>query len=86
VPQARFEYEHEYRDDPRSISSSFAQSAAGASFAVVTDSPDRNFFNVGASLLFILPNGWMPFIDVEALLSYEDLDRQRYTAGLRVEF
>ena len=82
----RVEYEHEFDKDVRSIETSFAQTGAANSLAVSTDKPDRDYFNLGASLLFVLPNGWMPFIDVETLVSYKDLDRQRYTAGLRVEF
>ncbi|MEX2617440.1 MAG: autotransporter outer membrane beta-barrel domain-containing protein [Alphaproteobacteria bacterium] len=86
VPQMRVEYEHEFDRDVRSITTSFAQTGAANSLAVSTDKPDRDYVNLGASLLFVLPNGWMPFVDVETLVSYKDLDRQRYTAGLRVEF
>lgn len=86
IPQVRFEYEHEYRKDQRSVVSSFAQDGAGSTLALTTDDPDRNYFNFGASLLMILPNGWMPFLDAEVLLDYKDFDRQRYTAGLRAEF
>ena len=85
VPQLRFEYEHEHRDDARAITTSFVADATGSSFTVLTDDPDKNYFNVGASLLFILPNGWMPFVDAELLMSYKDLDRQRFTFGLRKE-
>jgi hypothetical protein len=86
IPQVRFEYEHEYKKDPRSVVSSFAQDSSGTSLALITDDPDRNYFNFGASLLLILPNGWMPFIDAELLLDYKDFERQRYTGGLRIEF
>ena len=86
LPQFRFEYEHEFKKDPRSVVSSFAQDTSGTSLALTTDDPDRNYFNLGFSLLFILPNGWMPFLDAEFLLDYKDFDRQRYTGGLRVEF
>jgi outer membrane lipase/esterase len=86
IPQVRFEYEHEFDKNRRSLVSSFAQTNTANFLAVTTDDPDRNYFNLGASLLFVLPNGWMPFVDVETLLGYSDLDRQRYTAGLRVEF
>jgi outer membrane autotransporter protein len=85
VPQLRFEYEHEHRDDARAITTSFAADATGSAFTVLTDDPDKNYFNVGASLLFILPNGWMPFVDAELLMSYKDLNRQRFTFGLRKE-
>jgi outer membrane autotransporter protein len=86
VPQARAEYEHEFRDNPRTTLSRFVLDAAGAPFGVVTDSPDRNYFNLGAGATMILPNGWMPFVDVEGLVGYSDYDRVRVTAGLRVEF
>lgn len=86
LPQARFEYEHEFRKDPRTVVTSLAQSNSGALLTVTSDDPDRNYYNIGFGLLAILPNGWMPFVDAEFLASYKDLDRQRYTAGLRVEF
>jgi uncharacterized protein with beta-barrel porin domain len=85
VPQARFEYEHEFEDDPRATATSFVLDAAGNQFRVASDSPDRNYFNAGASLLFVLPNGWMPFVDYEGLIGYSDFKRHRVTAGLRVE-
>ena len=86
IPQLRVEYEHEFQKGKRSILSSFVQTTAANSLAVTTDDPDRNYVNLGASLLFVLPNGWMPFVDVETLVGYQDLNRQRYTTGLRVEF
>ena len=85
VPQARFEYEHECEDDPRTTATSFVLDAAGNQFRVASDSPDRNYFNAGAGLLFVLPNGWMPFVDYEGLIGYSDFKRHRVTAGLRVE-
>jgi outer membrane autotransporter protein len=86
VPQARAEFEHEFRDNPRTTTSRFLLDGAGPSFGVTTDGPDRNYFNLGAGAVLILPNGWMPFIDVEGLVGYSDYDRVRVTAGLRVEF
>ena len=86
IPQVRAEYEHEFGNEVRTVTSSFAQSSSTATVALTTDKPDRNYVNLGAGVLFILPNGWMPFIDVEMLVSYEQLQRQRYTGGLRVEF
>jgi len=86
IPQIRAEYEHEFGNDARTVTSSFAQSTSTATVALTTDKPDRSYVNLGAGVLFILPNGWMPFLDVEMLVSYEQLQRQRYTGGLRVEF
>jgi hypothetical protein len=53
---------------------------------VRTDTPDRNAWNLGAGVLVILPNGWMPYLDFEVLEGYSDLRRERISAGLRVEF
>ena len=86
LPQARFEYEHEFDDDPRTTTTSLLLDPARNTFAIRNDPPDRNSFNVGAGLLFVLPNGWMPYVDYEALLGYSDASRHRVTAGLRVEF
>lgn len=86
VPQARFEYEHEFEDDARSIITRFVQDPTDRPFTVTNDSPDRDHFNAGLSLAFILPNGISPYVDYEALLGYSDFSRHRLTAGLRVEF
>jgi outer membrane lipase/esterase len=86
VPHARAEYEHEFRDNSRTTASRFVLDANGTSFGVTTDDPDRNYFNLGVGAQMILPNGWMPFVDVEGLVGYSDYDRVRVTAGLRVEF
>ena len=66
--------------------SRFAGDAAGNVFGVRTDPPDRNYYNLGFSLLGVLPDGLMAFLDYEVLLGYEDFDRHRITGGLRVEF
>ena len=86
VPQARFEYEHEFDDDPRATATRLQADRGGSTFLVTNDAPDRNAFNAGVGLLFVLPNGWMPYVDYEALLGYRDFERHRVTAGLRVEF
>jgi outer membrane autotransporter protein len=85
VPQARLEYEHEFEDDSRATITRFALDPNNVPFASFTDRPDRNYFNAGLGLMFVLPNGVQPFIDYEALLGYRDFDRHRVTLGLRVE-
>jgi outer membrane autotransporter protein len=87
LPQVRFEFEHEYEDDARTTLTSFVNDPRGTVFFPVTsDAPDRNYFNVGTGLVFVLPNGVMPFVDYEVLLGYRNFDRHRVTAGLRLEF
>ena len=85
VPHLRAEYEHEFDNDRLSVTTSFVQDPANNQLTREGDTPDQNYFNVGGGLQFILPNGWMPYVDAESLLGYEDLNRFRLTFGLRKE-
>ena len=49
------------------------------------DGPDTDYFNVGAGLVFLLTNGWMPFVDYQVMLGVDDIEQWRITAGLRKE-
>lgn len=86
VPQGRLEFEHEFEDDARTTITRFALDPNGVPLPVTSAAPDRNHFNAGLSLSFILPNGVIPYIDYEALLGYSDFTRHRVSAGLRLEF
>jgi uncharacterized protein YhjY with autotransporter beta-barrel domain len=85
VPQARIEYEHEFDDDPRTTLTSLVLDSANTPFAITNDAPDRDYFNAGIGLVFVLPGGVMPFIDYEALIGYSNLKRHRVAAGIRLE-
>jgi outer membrane lipase/esterase len=85
LPEVRVEYLHEFERDAEQASTSLLFDTAANVFALEGDDPDRDYFTAGAGLVFLLPNGWMPFIDYQATLGYEDLDEWRITAGLRRE-
>jgi len=51
-----------------------------------TDSPDRDYFGVGAGMVVVLPNGYSPYMNYRALLGDSIKTTQTVTAGLRVEF
>jgi outer membrane autotransporter protein len=86
LPQVRLEYEHEFEDDARATLTRFTLDTRNTTFAVINDSPDRNYFNGGLGLLLVLPGGVMPYVDYEGLVGYSGFDRHRVTAGLRLEF
>jgi uncharacterized protein with beta-barrel porin domain len=86
VPQARVEYQHEFEDDPQSVTSQFALDASGTRYDLTGGGADRNFIVAGFSLSAILPNGWICFADYSVLLEHDQFDRQRASLGLRVEF
>ena len=86
VPQARVEYQHEFEDDPQSVTSRFALDASGTQYALVGGGLDQDFIVAGFSLSAILPNGWICFADYSVLLENDEFDRERATLGLRAEF
>lgn len=86
IPQVRAEWEHEYARDAQVAHTRFELDAAGSEFRVRGESPDRDYANLGGSLLWVLPNGWLPFVDYQTLAGYEDLERHSVTIGLRKEF
>jgi outer membrane lipase/esterase len=86
LPAARAEWVHEFDDDRRTITASFAGDPTATPIAIQTDSPDRDFFRVGLSLSAVLPGGVSPFADYEHRLGHRFLDEQKFSVGVRFEF
>jgi outer membrane autotransporter protein len=86
VPQASAEYVHEFLDDQRSVGFRLVQDPARARFLFQTDPPDRDYFNLGAGVAMVLPNGMQPFLNYRELLGYDDRSSHTVTVGLRVPF
>ena len=86
IPQASFDYIHEFLDDQRSIRFHFVGDADQTQFRFENDPPDRNYFHVGAGLVVALPGGFYPFVNYRALLGYKDQSSHVVTAGLRFAF
>ena len=53
VPQGRVSWVHEFSDDSRAITVQYAADPNNTQFGIVTDSPDRNFFDLGLSLVVL---------------------------------
>ncbi len=85
-PQLRMEYQRDFDDDPETISASFVLDPRSTQLRLTGREWDSDGFNVGLSVVMVLPNGWMPYLDYATLLGYDGLDKQRATLGLRVEF
>ena len=86
VPQLRVEFQHEFDNQSQDVMASFVLDSAATQYLLSSSGGDRDSFNAGLSIAFVLKNGWMPFFDYSILLGNDDLDRQRATLGLRVEF
>lgn len=90
TPYLRADWEHEFKNDARNITARFAtvRSDFNAlnSITIPTDEPDRDYFNLGAGTSFLMPGGYLIFLDYNTLLGYEDLSVHNVVAGLRIEF
>lgn len=86
VPQFRLEWNHEFDNDPLDVVTSYALDEAGTEFGLLGEEPDEDYFSLKLALVGVRANGWFPFVDVEALLGYEDFNRYRLTLGLRKDY
>jgi len=86
VPEAHADWQHEFKNNSRPITVSFANDPAGNLVSIVTGPPDRNYANLGASLAAIFPGGWMGFVAYETVLGFSTITNHVFTMGGRVEF
>jgi outer membrane autotransporter protein len=86
VPQITAEWVHEFYDNQRVIYFRFREDLGQTKLRFQTDPPDRNYGNVGAGVVLVLPKNMQVFLSFRALVGYSD--RQAYTAngGLRIGF
>ena len=86
VPQLTLAYRHEFDDDARRVRARFlGDLAAGSSFFVFTDAPDRDWLDAGASLAAQFLWGSV-FAAYDRELGRSDLELATWQAGLRFEF
>jgi outer membrane autotransporter protein len=86
IPQVTAEYLHEFENDQKFYKFRFAQDANANTFRYVLDAPDRDYFNVGAGVVLVLPNGLAPFVNYRELLGYQHQTNHTFTAGVRFSF
>lgn len=87
APGARFEWVHQYKNDDRGIQARFVNAASGTgNFVIRTDTPDRDYFNLGGSLTATLPEGRAGFLRYETRLGQSHISDHTVELGLRIPF
>jgi outer membrane autotransporter protein len=93
IPYVNADYIHEFANSQRLITVQFAQDLRGTPaysdlaptrFTFQNDVPVRNYFNLGTSLLAILPNGWQTFVSFRAMVGNNQFNNYAGTVGLRI--
>jgi outer membrane autotransporter protein len=86
TPLVRFEWEHEYLEGSRLVTGTLTTDPTGTVFGTRTNSPDRDYFNLGVGLTGTFRSGVSAFFYYEALLGRERVTNHSFTAGVRFEF
>lgn len=85
LPQLSAEYVRELDRDGADTRVAYLLDQSGNSLALDGDRREADYFDIGLGVVMLLPNGWMPFLEYQATVGHDDLDRQRIAVGLRVE-
>lgn len=87
TPSLHCEWDHQSANDNRVINARFvALPASVGQFTSQTGTPDRNYFNVGGSLLLTLPGGNSAFLQYETRLGQTAISAHTVEAGIRFTF
>ncbi|MCF6255507.1 MAG: autotransporter domain-containing protein [Gammaproteobacteria bacterium] len=83
--QLNGEWEHEFRDNSRAIAAQFAYDPTRTSFDIDSDSPDRNYFNLGLGVTAVFANGRSGFLHYESRLGQDNVRQYWINGGIRIE-
>lgn len=85
-PNFTAEYVHEFKNNNDPITGRFVNDSSRTTFTLLTDRPDRNFFNLGVGITAVFTDQVAGFARYQALVGYEDLDVHAVEVGIRVGF
>jgi uncharacterized protein with beta-barrel porin domain len=85
-PHAEIEWQHEYQDNPDSITARFLADPTATAFQIRGDTVDTNFFRLGLGASFTFPRGKSGFVYYEKTLGISGLTQDNLSLGFRMEF
>jgi len=85
-PQIRGEWDHEYKNDTKTTTTKYVNDPFNTALFIRNESPDRDFFRVGATLANVSAGGTQVFFDFETILGLRDITNHLFTIGARQEF
>ncbi|MFT4582604.1 MAG: outer membrane lipase/esterase [Gammaproteobacteria bacterium] len=83
-PRVTVEYVHEFKNDNQPINARFVDDTSRTTFSLLTDSPDRNYFNIGAAMTAVINDTSTGFVRYQGLFGYRDLDVHAFEVGVRL--
>jgi outer membrane autotransporter protein len=88
LPQLRLEWEHEFENDSRTIRANFLEDPTPddtSQIQLLTDAPDRDFFNIAAGVSAVLRRGLSAFVQYQTVIGLADVKSHHVALGLRIE-
>ncbi|NOQ63009.1 MAG: autotransporter domain-containing protein [Methyloprofundus sp.] len=85
IPSIRAEWQHEYMNDSRLLGS-YQDYLANDSSEIRTDSPDRDFANLGVGLSAVFPHGISAFFFYETMLANHLTTVHSFNGGIQIQF
>jgi outer membrane autotransporter protein len=86
VPQMRFEWEHEFLNDRRTVTATLISDPANTPIFLQTDDPDHDYFNFGAGVSAVFQHNVAAFVYYETVLALRDVTAHKIAAGVRLAF
>lgn len=86
VPQASAGWKHEFENDQRNVEVSFVDDTRSKRFTYQTNAPDRNWGEINAGLIAVLPNGMQASGNYRTIVGNSLFDSRAVMASLRIPF
>ncbi|CAG0978043.1 Lipase 1 [Geobacteraceae bacterium] len=86
VPQASVDWMHEFENNQRTVDVSFVGDTRAKQFTYKTASPDRDWLEINAGVVAVLPNDLQVFANYRTLVGHSYYDSHTATVGLRMSF
>jgi uncharacterized protein with beta-barrel porin domain len=86
LPQVTAEWEHQYLNDSRIIDGTLVADPTQSALGVPTNTPDRDYFNLGAGVSATFGRGFSAFVYYETVLGEQNFTVHSFTGGIRYEF
>ncbi|MEN8207335.1 MAG: autotransporter outer membrane beta-barrel domain-containing protein [Pseudomonadota bacterium] len=86
VPQGRLAWVHEFENDARDMVATYVDDPFNNELIARTDSPDRDYFELGLGVSAVFKNGVQAFFNYDTVLGLDDLTVHYFSLGGRWEF
>jgi len=85
IPQFNVGWHHEFLNKSRAINARYTADFNNTILTATTDNPDRDYATLGFGFSNVFQGGTQLFFNYQALLGYNNVNSNGFTAGVRIE-